>query len=98
MMPLARAPTDRDHEVRWAVAPDAGPRIETAGLGVSPAGIAGPERRAAFERCLAAVASLPPEQRPEHMFPAFFGEVCTPPMLDDLLPVLDAWRPALIVN
>lgn len=32
------------------------------------------------------------------MFPAFFGEVWTPPMLADLLPVIDDWQPALIVN
>jgi UDP:flavonoid glycosyltransferase YjiC (YdhE family) len=98
MVPLALALTARGHEVRWAVAADACRRVEAAGFEAFPAGITGPERRAAFDRCLAGVASLPPPQRPDRMFPAFFGEVCTPPMLDDLLPVLDAWRPALIVN
>ena len=98
MVPLARALGDRGHEVRWAVAADACPRVGAAGFGTFPAGIAGDERRAEFDRCLAEAASLPPEQRPDRMFPAFFGEVCTPPMLDDLLPVVDAWQPALVVN
>ena len=98
MMPLAQALAARGHEVRWAVAPEACGRIEAAGFATFPAGIAGAERRAEFDRCLAGVQALPPDQRPARMFPAFFGAVCTPPMLDDLLPVVDRWQPALIVN
>ena len=98
MMPLAQALGARGHDVRWAVASEACGRIEAAGFRAFPAGIAGAERRAAFDRCLAAASSLPPEKRPDFMFPAYFGEVCPPPMLDDLLPVVDDWRPALIVN
>ena len=98
MMPLAQALAGRGHDVRWAAAPEACPRIEAAGFETFPAGIAGAERRAEFDRCLAAASSLPPEKRPDFMFPAFFGEVCTPPMLEDLLPVVDGWQPALIVN
>ena len=98
MMPLAQALAARDHDVRWAVALDACARIASAGFETFPAGIGGVQRGAEFNRCLAAASSLPPEQRPDVMFPAFFGEVCTPPMLDDLLPVVDGWRPALIVN
>lgn len=98
MMPLARALAARGHDVRWAVALDACPRIEAAGFQTFPSGMGGPQRQAEFDRCRAAVSTLAPEQRPEVLFPAFFGEVCTPPMLDDLLPVIDGWQPALIVN
>ena len=98
MMPLALALAARGHDVGWAVAPEACGRIEAAGFQTFPAGIAGAERRAEFDRCLAAASSLPPEKRPDFMFPAFFGGVCPPPMLDDLLPVVDGWQPALIVN
>lgn len=98
MMPLAQALAARGHDVRWAVAPEACGRIEAAGFGTFPAGIAGAERRAEFDRCLTEALSLPPDKRPDYVFPAFFGAVCTPPMLDDLLPVVDTWRPALIVN
>jgi UDP:flavonoid glycosyltransferase YjiC (YdhE family) len=98
MVPLARALAARGHEVRWAAALEACPRIEAAGFGTFPSGMGGDQRRAEFDRCLAAVSSLPPQQRPDVLFGAFFGEVCTPPMLDDLLPVLDGWRPALVVN
>lgn len=98
MVPLGRALLDRGHEVRWAVAPEACARVEAAGFETFPAGIGGEDRRAAFDRCLAEASSLPPQARPDHMFPAFFGEVCTSPMLHDLLPVVDSWQPALIVN
>lgn len=98
MVPLARALAGRGHHVRWAVAPEACPRVEAAGFDTFPAGLRGAERRAEFDRCLADASSLPPDQRPDQMFPAFFGEACTPPMLADLLPVVDGWRPALIVN
>jgi len=98
MVPLARALAGRGHEVRWAVAADACPRVEAAGFAPFAAGIAGAERRSEFDRCLAGTASLPPDRRPDRMFPAFFGEVCTPPMLDDLLRVVDSWQPALVVN
>ena len=98
MMPLAQALAARGHDVRWAVATEACGRIEAAGFGAFPAGIAGAERRAEFDRCLAAASSRPPEERPDFMFPAFFGEVCTPSMLEDLLAIVDGWPPALIVN
>lgn len=98
MVPLAQALAARGHEVRWAVAPEACPRVDAAGFEPFPAGLAGAERRDEFDRCLAAVSSLPPGQRPDRMFPAFFGGACTPPMLDDLLPVIDRWPPALVVN
>ena len=80
------------------MAPEACARVEAAGFATFPTGIGGEDRRAAFDRCLADASSLPPQGRPDHMFPAFFGEVCTPPMLHDLLPVVDSWQPALIVN
>ena len=98
MVPLARALAGRGHEIRWAVVQDACPRVEAAGFRTFPAGIGGDERRAAFDRCLAEAPSLPPEARPERLFPAFFGGVCAPPMLADLLPVVDDWQPVLLVN
>jgi len=98
MVPLAQALAHRGHEVRWAVAAEACDRVEAAGFEAFPAGITGAERRAEFDRCLAEASSLPPAKRPDSVFPAFFGAVCTPPMVKDLLPVIDSWQPALIVN
>ncbi|MGI8809766.1 MAG: glycosyltransferase [Acidimicrobiales bacterium] len=98
MVPLAAALAGRGHEVRWAVAPDVCSRLEAAGFATFPAGMGGPERAAEFERRFAETRTLPPEKRPDHMFPAFFGESCSPVMLRDLLPVVDHWRPAVIVR
>jgi UDP:flavonoid glycosyltransferase YjiC (YdhE family) len=98
MMPLAQALAARGHDVRWALTPEACPRLNAFGFETFPAGLGEAERQMEFDRCREAIASLPPEARPDQLFPAFFGAVCTPPMLDDLLPVVDAWAPALIVN
>jgi hypothetical protein len=98
MLPLAFSLAARGHEVRWAVDAGACARIEAAGFHAFPCGLSGAERRTEFDRCLGEAAALPPERRPDFMFPAFFGAVCAPPMLRDLLPVLDIWPPALVVN
>ena len=98
MVPLAMALAGRGHDVRWAVAAEACPRVEAAGFGTFPAGMSVAERGAVFSRLYGDAMSLPPEQRPDFMFPAFFGQACTPKMLDDLLPVIENWRPALVVN
>jgi len=98
MVPLAMALAGRGHDVRWAVAAEACQRMEAVGFETSPAGMGVTERGAVFSRLYADAMSLPPEQRPDFMFPAFFGQACPPRMLDDLLPVIENWRPALIVN
>jgi len=98
MVPLAMALAGRGHDVRWALAAEACPRVEAAGFGTFPAGMSVAERGAVFSRLYGDAMSLPPEQRPDFMFPAFFGQACPPKMLDDLLPVIENWRPALIVN
>lgn len=98
MVPLAMALAGRGHDVRWAVVAEAGRPLEAAGFATFPAGMGVAEREAAFRRLYADAGSLPPQQRPDFMFPAFFGQACPPKMLDDLLPVVEAWRPALIVN
>jgi len=98
MIPLAEALTGRGHEVRWAVAADVCDRLRAAGFATFPAGLSGFERNEAFRRCFASTMSLPPDQRPEIMFPKYFGGTCTPPMLADLLPVVVGWQPTLVVH
>ena len=78
--------------------PDVCARLEAAGFKTFPAGMGTAERAADFGRLFAEARLLAPEQRPDYMFPAFFGESCPPAMLRDLLPTVDHWRPALIVR
>ena len=98
MVPLAQALAERGHEVKWAVAPAACPRLEAAGFGTFPAGMSQAEGMVEYRRRYPESVSLPPERRPDHMFPAFFGEIFPPAMLEDLVPVVDQWRPVLIVH
>lgn len=98
MVPLALALVDRGHEVRWAVAPEACDRVRAAGFRAYPAGIDQGTRLAEFRRRYPNALSLPPLELPRVMFPAFFGEICPPPMLADLLPVMEEWAPDLLVH
>lgn len=98
MIPLALALADRGHEVRWAVAPEACDRVRAAGFRADPAGIDQGARLAEFRRRHPDALSLPPLEVPRVMFPAFFGEICPPPMLADVLPVMEEWAPDLLVH
>ncbi len=98
MVPLAAALADRAHDVRWAVAAGVCPRLHAAGFETFVAGIDVGPRQAEYRRRYPDAASLPPRARPDHMFPALFGEISPPCMLPDLLRLTDAWAPALIVH
>ncbi len=98
MVPLARALADRGHDVRWAVPDDVHPRLQAAGFATFSAGLDVATRSAEFSRLVASFSSLPPEERPDRLFPAYFGAVSPPAMLADLLGVVEVWPPALVVS
>ena len=98
VVPLARALLDAGHQVLWATGGAACGVVVAAGIDAEPAGMPDDElvrRRAAI---LASVAGLPPEERPPHVFPAMFGELLAPRMLEDLLPLARSWQPDLLVH
>jgi UDP:flavonoid glycosyltransferase YjiC (YdhE family) len=98
MVPLARALQARGHDVRWAAGVDAQPWIEGAGLSYVPAGLSSAEGRPRLMAAYPEIAALPPEQRPDHMFPKMFGGVYAPPMLSDLQGAVRDWQPALVLH
>jgi UDP:flavonoid glycosyltransferase YjiC (YdhE family) len=98
LVPLARALAARGHEIRWATAPDGCARVEQAGFDAVPAGITQAERWDEMDRRYPEIGELPPQQRPDAMFPKLFGAISAPPALADLLPLVRAWRPALVIN
>jgi len=98
LVPLARALAARGHEIRWATGPDGCARVEQAGFDAVPAGITQAERWAEMDRRYPEIAELPPQQRPDAMFPKLFGAISAPPALAHLLPLVRAWRPALVIN
>ncbi len=98
MLPLALALRDVGHEVLWATSAHATRHVAAAGLDTAPAGAAGPEFLEAVGRLHATAAGIAPPERAAFMYPRLFGELLTPPMAADLLPLAQEWRPDLMVH
>jgi len=98
MVPLAKAFVDRGDDVAWAVATEVVPRLEKVGFTVHAAGLGMAENLREFQRRFPEVESLPPAARPDFMFPRVFGALRAAPMLADLSPVAQDFRPDVIVN
>lgn len=98
MVPLARAFRDAGHQVRWATSADACERVAAAGIDAVPAGLAGAARREGVGAVTTAAAQVSPPERAAFVYPRMFGELLTPPMVADLLPLARAWRPDLMIH
>jgi UDP:flavonoid glycosyltransferase YjiC (YdhE family) len=98
LVPLAAALRTRGHHVRWATGPDGCERVERAGFDAVSAGLSQAERWAQYLRRHPEINELPPQERPEFGFAKLFGEISAPAALADLLPLVRAWRPELVVN
>jgi UDP:flavonoid glycosyltransferase YjiC (YdhE family) len=95
MLPLARALTAAGHELRWAAPEEVCVRLRRDGLDAVPCGYFGND--AATVPPPPEVAALPITQRPDYMFSVFFGPRRAAPMLADLVPVVEDWRPDLLI-
>jgi UDP:flavonoid glycosyltransferase YjiC (YdhE family) len=62
------------------------------------AGLSRPERVAEFVRRHPEIEESPADEQPDLMFVKVFGEIGAPAMLADLLPLVESWRPELVVN
>jgi len=98
LVPVATALRDAGHEVRWATAAESCETIAELGFAVEPAGLDVARRRAALADRLPAIMARPPRQRRGHLFAGFFVEAAAPAMVADVRPVLDAFRPDLVVH
>src|SRR4051794_34569423 len=98
MVPLARAFAARGHDVVWAAAPTVCSRLEHAGFRALPAGPEADEMFGEFARRFPEIRALPPERRPDRMFPKLFGAVFAPAMLTELLPLSRDVAPDLVVH
>jgi UDP:flavonoid glycosyltransferase YjiC (YdhE family) len=98
MVPLARALRDRGHEVRWATGAEGLPRVEAAGIPAAAAGLpSNGIRLAEYRRRFPDTLDLPPTSIPDQMFPKLWGVISAPPMLADLLTLVDP-RPDLLIH
>jgi UDP:flavonoid glycosyltransferase YjiC (YdhE family) len=84
--------------VRWAIGPDGCAGVEQAGFEAVAAGLSRPERLVEFVRRYPEFGELPAHEQPDFMFGKVFGEIAAPAMFGDLLPIVESWRPALVVN
>jgi UDP:flavonoid glycosyltransferase YjiC (YdhE family) len=99
LVPLALAMRDAGDDVVVAGAPSVCARAEEMGLAGAPAG---PELDQWFAALQSRVRGapgdgLPPERILGYFLPRLFGECGAPVMVDDLVPLIDRWRPHLIV-
>ncbi|HEX6388671.1 MAG TPA: hypothetical protein VFZ89_04480, partial [Solirubrobacteraceae bacterium] len=97
MLPLARALVAAGHEVRWAGAASVCARLRDEGYAAVQAGIETIEP-SPWSNPPPEIAALPVPERPDHLFSIIFGPLRVAPMLDDLLPLVDDWRPDLLVS
>jgi UDP:flavonoid glycosyltransferase YjiC (YdhE family) len=99
MLPLARAFLARGDEVLWATPVEACDRLASEGIVARVAGRMGDAKPGpAFLARSPDVAALPLAEQADHVFPAIFGIDRTGPMLADLLPIVEDWRPDLVVR
>jgi hypothetical protein len=98
MVPLAKAFQDRGDQVAWAAAAEVAPRLQAEGFEVLAAGLGDADGMAEFLGHYPELQELAPSDRPDFMFPRYFGAVRAAPMLADLLPIAADWAPSLVVR
>jgi UDP:flavonoid glycosyltransferase YjiC (YdhE family) len=98
MVPLASALQAAGHDVLWALAADAERLVSDAGLTTAPAGQTRAESDRMRQEILRGMGDLAPEARGSYVFPRLFAGDRVPPMVADLLPLVQAWRPDLLVH
>jgi UDP:flavonoid glycosyltransferase YjiC (YdhE family) len=96
MLPLARALASAGHELRWAAAEEVCIRLRERGFQAVTSGI-GEREAATLFAPPPEVAALPVRERPAYMFAVIFGPRRAQPMLADLVPVVEDWRPQLMI-
>src|SRR4051794_22448283 len=98
MIPLAQAAIDAGHDVRWATGADACAYLEPFGIATVEAGLTTPDRIATFERRFPEGAQHTGEDRGEFMFPRLFGAVAAMAMIDQVVALVEEWRPDVVVH
>ena len=97
LRPLAAAAASRGHEVAFATGEPVVSRLREGGLQAFAAG-RGYETRAAFDPRAREVEGLDPEERREVFFAELFVGIELEPRLDDLVRVIEEWRPDVVLH
>jgi len=96
LVPLAHAFQERGSDVLWACAQKLHTGLERAGFRAEPAGIALGDGPPPFDP--SKLAELPARERSTYIFSSVFAGVLVPPMLADLIPLIERFQPTLVVH
>lgn len=99
MVPLARAFAAAGHTVLWATSADSCERVAATGINAHPAGLSGAQlSEVVRDQHSIAAAQASPQGQAQFIFPRMFGEAFAPPMLADLLPLAQHYRPDILIH
>lgn len=98
MLPLARALADAGHQVAFATSEAIAPHVVKAGFEFLAAGISLPDQLAEARRRFPDEAALVGAGRFENFVPRMLGGVAAPPRITDLMPIVEEWRPDVVVH
>ena len=99
MEPFARAAASAGNDVAFATAAEFCPAVERAGFTAFPAGLSLPDQlRTAAERFPEQHALPPGRDRFHEFVPRMLGEVAAPARAADLFPIVESWRPDVLVH
>jgi UDP:flavonoid glycosyltransferase YjiC (YdhE family) len=97
MLALAHALRDRGHDVSWAAYATVCTSLRDAGFAADEAGLPEGITSQGLADRHPEIMSLPPHERPDFLFAKIFGAARAAPMLDELLPIVHARDPQLLV-
>ena len=98
VVPIARSLQSAGHEVLWATSAKACETVSRYGFATTAAGIEIADRLEPFVARYPDVLSLPPRQRRPTFFRGFFAEIHAPAMAAALAPIMDRFKPELVVH
>lgn len=98
MVPLAHALEIAGHQVSFATDPSFCDYVRGVGFETHPAGLDQREAMARFAAATPGWADIAPQDRMPYQFPGLFAGTRVPPMLEDLGPIIDDWRPELLIH
>ena len=98
MVPLAHALQVAGHRVAFATDPSFCVYVREAGFEAYPAGLDQPDALAQFLGSTPGWREMSPEDRQPIQYSGMFGRVRAPAMLRDLVPLIAAWQPHLLVH
>lgn len=98
LLPLMSALQGAGHDVLVVTAAESCAFVERSGFAVREGGLAADERRGRYAPRLAETMALPPRQRRGRFYAGYFADIAAPVMQIAMAPVLQEFRPDVVVH